>query len=169
MKSFTNPCLGLLAATVLAVTLQSLHAGHPEQSQKYPGEYRQAHQHMLLFQDALAKERWQDALVLCSDRVRAKAAESSSPETFFRETLPLDKILVQDFGCWSCGFNNYGQVINLTQAEAQPAIQWFWAIYRTNNTWVVDYPPVKLAVSERPSEKGVILGARWPGFQVCAL
>ena len=45
---------------------------------------------MLRFQEALAAERWEEALGFCSDRVKKAAAESPSPETFFEKTMPLD-------------------------------------------------------------------------------
>ncbi|MGO8677463.1 MAG: hypothetical protein ACLQVX_16530 [Limisphaerales bacterium] len=110
----------------------------------------------LRFQDALAAERWQEALSLCSDRVRARAAEWPSPRAFFHETFPTELLLAQDFGYWTLradqtgGFdwtdkaNFYALFINLTEPESNPCVQWHWAISATNHEWVVDYPPVKL-------------------------
>ena len=98
----------------------------------------------LRFQDALASERWQDALKLCSDRVQSSAAQWQSPADFFRDTMPVQNLLAQDFGCWSCASNFFGMFVPLSEPGAQPVLQWFWAIYFTNNTWAVDYPPAKL-------------------------
>jgi hypothetical protein len=110
----------------------------------------------LRFQDTLAAEQWQEALSFCSDRVRAKAAEWPSPKAFFNETLPTELLLAQDFGYWTVrsdqtgGFewtdkaNFYGLFVTLTEPESKPEVQWYWAIYATNNTWVIDYPPVKM-------------------------
>ena len=35
-------------------------------------------------------------------------------------------------------------MLSLTEPDIQRPIQWYWAIVNTNNTWVVDYPPLKL-------------------------
>ena len=53
-------------------------------------------------------------------------------------------MLSQDFGCWSCGSNFFGLLVPLTPRDSTPFIQWYWAIYATNNTWVADYPPTKI-------------------------
>lgn len=98
----------------------------------------------LRIQDALAARHWGEALSLCSDRLRAKAAEWPTPQAFFSETVPLPNLLAQDFGCWRCGSNSFGLLVPLTERHAKPFIQWYWAIYQTNETWVADYPPVKL-------------------------
>jgi hypothetical protein len=98
----------------------------------------------LRFQDSLAAEHWQEALALCSDRVQASAAQWQSPAAFFRDTMPVQNLLAQDFGCWSCASNFFGMFVPLSEPGTQPVIQWFWAIYLTNNTWVVDYPPSTL-------------------------
>lgn len=139
-----------------AITLQ-LFGGHPPwPPRKHSAEYRQANMLFLRFQDALASERWQDALSFCSDRVRAKAAEWPSPKAFFNDTLPIQFVLAQDFGYWTLKpdqtgsydwtdkSNWYGLVVTLTEPESKPVVQWYWAITARNLTWAVDYPPVKL-------------------------
>jgi hypothetical protein len=134
--------VALLAAS--PATFQVL-GGHPMwPPPKHSAEYRKANMLFLRFQDALAAERWQDALSLCSDRVRAKATEWPSPGVFLKETIPIDLLLAKDFGYWSGSANFYGLLVPLTEPESQPLIQWYWAISATNGTWVVDYPPVKL-------------------------
>ena len=111
---------------------------------RHSAEYRKASMLFIRFQDALAAEQWQDALSLCSDRVRAAAAQWSSPGAFFRDTVPIDLLLSRDFGYWSSRPQFYGLLVPLTEQESKPFIQWYWAIYATNQTWLVDYPPVKL-------------------------
>jgi hypothetical protein len=150
MKTSKNVCFGLLVGTVLCIGATQVRGGYPDPQDGGYGCYgenrRQANMLMLRFQDALGTERWQAALAFCSDRIRAKAAESASAEAFFRQTMPLEKVLTQDFGCWYCGSNFFGLVINLnlTKGGVEPAIQWYWAICATNGAWVVDYPPVSL-------------------------
>lgn len=158
MKISLNVRLGFLVAvvTVSVSTLQVL-GGHPMwPPRKHSAQYRQANMLFLRFQDALGAERWQEALSFCSDRVRAKAAEWPSPKAFLYETIPTELLLAQDFGYWTLrcdqtgGFdwtdkaNFYALIITLTEPESKPVVQWHWAIYATNHTWVVDYPPIKL-------------------------
>jgi hypothetical protein len=152
--------VGLLAfIAVLSVSALHLLGGHPEWPPKrHSPDYRQANMLMLRFQDALAAEQWPEALAFCSDRVRAQAAGWPSPAAFFRDTMPVDFVLAQDFGCWYCATNFYGQVIDLTEPETNPKIQWFWAIAFTNSAWVVDYPPAKL--DEYVARKKAALQAR---------
>lgn len=134
--------------TVLGATLifgvQSVPGGEPGFPTPRSQAYRDANMLMLRFQNALAAEKWTDALELCSDRVRAKAAELPNPAEFFRQTMPIEEVLAQSFGCWNCGERAYGLVVDLMTPTGTPAVQWFWAIVATNGSWVVDYPPVKL-------------------------
>ena len=146
MRTQLKVRLALLIAG-LAGCAGTLHllGGHPIwPPPKHSAEYRQANMLFLRFQDALAAEQWQEALALCSDRVRAKAAEWPSPGAFFKETIPIDLLLAQDFGYWSARPNFYGLLVPLTEPQSKPFIQWHWAVSATNQTWVVDYPPVKL-------------------------
>jgi hypothetical protein len=158
MKTNVNVRLGfLVAVAVVFASMLQVFGGHPIWPPRmHSAEYRQANMHFLRFQDALAAKQWPEALALCSDRVRAKAAEWPSPEAFFNETIPVGLLLAQDFGFWTLrsdqpgGFdwtdkaNFYALVVTLTEPESKPVVQWFWGIYATNQTWVVDYPPVKL-------------------------
>src|SRR6185436_1453856 len=102
MKMRFNAGLSLLIAlaTMCAIALR-VFGGHPMwPPRKHSPEYRQASMLFLRFQDALAGERWEEALSLCSDRVRAKATEWPSPKAFLTETMPIDLLLAQDFGYW---------------------------------------------------------------------
>ncbi len=95
------PLVLLVAVAITATALQAF-GGHPMWPPRaHSAEYRQANMLFLRFQDALAAERWPEALALCSDRVRAKAAEWTSPETFLTNTVPKDLLLAQDFGFWT--------------------------------------------------------------------
>jgi hypothetical protein len=98
----------------------------------------------LRFQDALAGERWAEALGLCSERVRSKAAESSSTAAFFKDSVPIDLLLAQDFGCWSCSTNGYGLFVTVSPPRDQPVLQWNWRIAPSNGVWLVDFLPMKL-------------------------
>ena len=145
MKSHINFLVYFaVLAAVLILGVQSAPGGMPGKPKPYPQEYRDANMLMLHFQNALAAKKWAEALGLCSDRVRAKANEWSEPADFFRQTIPIEVVLAQSFGCWSCSTQAYGLVVNLTAPNETPVIQWFWAIVATNGSWVVDYPPVKL-------------------------
>src|SRR5438034_9291341 len=97
---------------VLGMVLSAVHVfgGHPGPPKRHSAEYRQANALMLRFQDALAAERWNDALGFCSDNLRARALQTPSPEAFFRETMPIERVLAHDFGCWTCSSNCYGHV-----------------------------------------------------------
>ena len=158
MKINMNVRLGFMVAMVaVSASMSPSFRGHPMwPPRRHSAEYRQANMLFLRFQDALAAERWQEALSLCSDRVRARAAEWPSPRAFFHETFPTELLLAQDFGDWTLradqtgGFdwtdkaNFYALFINLTEPESNPCVQWHWAISATNHEWVVDDPPVKL-------------------------
>ena len=63
-----------LVLTLLLLRPPDAPAGRPGPAHRQPPQYRQANMLLLRFQDALAEERWADALALCSDRIRAKAA-----------------------------------------------------------------------------------------------
>ena len=99
---------------------------------------------MLRFQDAVAEDRWADALALCSDRVRAKAAGWNAPKDFFTDTMPIEHVLAHSWGCWSCGTNFYGLFATISDYNVTPRLDWYWAIVPAGDHWVVDYPPVKL-------------------------
>ena len=99
---------------------------------------------MLRFQNALAAAKWTEALKFCSYRVQVEAAKWPTEAEFFRQTMPVEDVLAQSFGCWSCGEPTYGLFVNLTAPTETSVVQWYWAIVATNGAWVVDYPPVKL-------------------------
>ena len=116
---------------------------------------------MLKFQEALAAERWEEALSFCSDRVRKGAAQWSTQKEFFAKTMPLAKVLAScRFRFWreqhKKDFHSYGLVIQLTPRNQEPLIQWHWSMFTSNNTWVIDWEPVAIdldaLIEKRKSE-----------------
>src|SRR2546429_651833 len=157
MKINLRLLFAIVAISAISAISLEVFAGHPIwPPPKHSAGYRQANMLFLRFQDALATEHWQEALSLCSDRVRAKATEWPSAKAFFNETMPITLLLAQDFGYWTMRSDHpptsgemekasfYGLLIPMTEPESKPLLQWYWGIAATNDTWVVDYPPVKL-------------------------
>ena len=106
---------------------------------------RDANMALLQFQNALAADRWDDALALCSAAVQTRAKEWPSAEKFFKDTMPIENVLARDFNCWSCGDKFYGMFETISAYDEQPRIDWFWGMaLAENGKWVVDYPPVLL-------------------------
>ena len=137
----------LISTMTLALLLaDGAPGGHPLPPHRSSAGRRQANLLMLRFQDAVDGGRWAEALSYCSARVREAAAGWPSPEAFFTETMPIEQVLSQDFGCWSCSENFYGLVINYYSKDGNydPSLQWFWGIEAVGSGWVVDYPPVKM-------------------------
>src|SRR5882672_1701903 len=92
----------LIAAVTTSLITFGLFGGYPVwPPPRHSAEYRQANMLFLRFQDALAAEKWDEALSLCSERVRAKTSEWPSTEAFFKETVPIALVLAQDFGYWT--------------------------------------------------------------------
>ena len=133
-----------LAAVAISIALPAS-AGHPPwPPPRHSAEYRQANMVFLRFQDAIAAERWAEALSMCSARVRAEAAAWQMPAAFFAGTVPVENLLSQDFGYWTTRSNFFGLFVPLSAPGSEPPINWFWAIAFTNSAWVVDYPPSRL-------------------------
>jgi hypothetical protein len=135
---------GLVIVATILIAALDLSAGRPGPPQRHPPGRRQANMLMLRFQDALADGRWDEALSFCSARVRAKAAEWPTLKDFFTDTMPIEHVLAQDFGCWSCATNFYGLFVTLSEPGAEPRLDWHWGLMPTENGWVVDYPPARL-------------------------
>jgi len=114
---------------------------------------------LLQFQNALAADRWDDALSLCSGDVQGHAKAWPGAEKFFKDTMPIEHVLARDFGCWSCGDKFYGMFETISAYSEQPRIDWFWGITLTENgKWVVDYPPILL--TEYVVQRKALLQAR---------
>ena len=64
---------------------------------------------LLQFQNALAADHWDDALLLCSTGIQSRAKAWPSAEKFFKDTMPIEHVLARgDFGCWRNGNQFYG-------------------------------------------------------------
>lgn len=134
----------LLVAFSLGAVLNA-HAGKPMPAHRQPQGRRDANMTLLQFQNALAADRWDDALSLCSADVQNHAKEWPKAEEFLKDTMPIEHVLARDFGCWSCGDKFYGMFETISAYDEQPRIDWYWGIaLTTNGNWEVDYPPVRL-------------------------
>lgn len=135
---------GLCLLEMLLLSALDVSGGKPGLPQRHPPGRRQANMLMLRFQDALASERWQEALALCSERLRTSAQKRPTAKDFFTETMPIELVLAQDFGCWSCATNFYGMFVTLSEPGLEPRMDWYWALVPTENGWAIDYPPVNM-------------------------
>jgi hypothetical protein len=178
VKNQSRGRISILVTAALFASALVVPGGHPPwPPPKHTAEYRQANMVFLRFQEALAGGRWGEALGMCSDRVRRKAAEWPSAGEFVRETIPVEILLAQDFGYWTIrGSDFFGLLVPLSEPGAQPVIQWHWAIYATNESWVVDYPPVKVdefvarkkaAIAERDEKLREIRARVTPQAKAC--
>ena len=139
--------------TFIAFSLSAVlntHAGYPEPPQRQSQTRRDASMAVLQFQNALAADRWDDALLLCSADVQNIAKQWPNAEKFFKDTMPIEHLLARvDFGwsSWSSSSNNfYGMYETISAYDEQPRIDWYWGMaLAENGKWVVDYPPVLLS------------------------
>jgi hypothetical protein len=137
----------------------STRAGHPEPAQRKSQGERDANMALLQFQNALAADRWGDALALCSVDVQNQAKAWPSAEKFFKDTMPIEPVLARDFSRWSCGDTFCGMFETISAYDEQPRIDWYWGIALAGNgKWVVDYPPVPMA--EYVVQRKALLKAR---------
>lgn len=132
---------------------------------RHSPEHRQANMTMLRFQDALAADRWDEALSFCSSRLRAAAKEWPSTKEFFTNTMPIEHVLARDFGYWTMKSKKYnaeetffGMFVTLSELDATPRIDWYWGLAANGTNWEVDYPPLKL--DEYIAKKKAALEAR---------
>ncbi len=103
----------------------------------------------LRFQNALAEERWKNALSLCSARVREKAAKESSLKDFFHQTMPVTRVAMP------AGFSPYKEqlctsysfLVKLAGPHArqsgppEPTVHWNWHVTLSDGKWTVDWAP----------------------------
>lgn len=148
----------LLTAFSLSALLDA-HAGHPLPAHRQSQGRRDANMALLQFQNALAADRWDDALSLCSVEVQNHAKAWPSTEKFFKETMPIEHVLARDFGCWMCGDKFYGMFETISAWNEQPRIDWYWALaLNSGGKWEVDYPPVQM--TEYVLQRKALLQAR---------
>jgi hypothetical protein len=134
-------------------------AGHPMPAHRQTQGRRDANMTLLQFQNALAADRWDDALSLCSADLKSHAKAWPSAEKFFNDTMPIEHVLARDFSCWSCGDKFYGMFETISAYDELPRIDWYWGItFTEDGKWVVDYPPVLL--TEYVVQRKALLQAR---------
>jgi hypothetical protein len=148
----------LLVAFSLTAILNT-HAGGPMPAHRQTQGRRDANMALLQFQNALAADRWDDALLHCSADVQNHAKRWPKAEKFFKDTMPIEHVLARDFGCWICGDKFYGMFETISAGDEQPRIDWYWGIsLTTNGHWEIDYPPVLL--TEYVAQRKALLQAR---------
>ncbi len=98
------------------------------------------------FLDALRTSDWDRALSICSQAVQMKAKDSDSPEMFFRQFVPVERLSFQSRGYGS----RDGKIIEVSAEvaidvpSAQWPVRWNWSLIRAGSTWVVDFELVPL-------------------------
>jgi hypothetical protein len=115
---------------------------------------------LLQFQNALAADRWDNALLLCSADVQNQAKAWPSAEKFFKDTMPIEHVLARgDLGGWSSTVKFCRLIETISAYDEQPLIEWYWGMALSENgEWVVDYPPVLL--TEYVVQRKAMLKAR---------
>jgi len=113
---------------------------------------------VMRFEKALDSQKWDEALEMCSDRVRAGAAKWPSAEAFFCETTPLDKMLAYPQFAYfreqhGGTLHRYGMFINLTAPTVEPVIQWIWFVETAGTRWSIDFEPKKIVLDELIAQK----------------
>jgi len=113
---------------------------------------------VMRFEKALDAQKWDDALEMCSDRVRVGAAKWPSGEAFFRETVPLEKMLAYPQFAYfreqhGGTLHRYGMFINLTAPTVEPVIQWIWSVETAGTRWSIDFEPKPIVLDELIAQK----------------
>jgi len=148
----------IVAIIALAGLMMGTHAwGQKNQSIESPREEREA---MARFQKALQDQRWDDALALCSGRVRASAAVYASKQIFFRAVVPVEQIVdAKSFpvsGGQTKGASNLAQprtdefvrlthFVRIPQQPPSPDVSWAWTTYKLDSRWIIDFEPKALS------------------------
>jgi hypothetical protein len=107
---------------------------------------------MLGFQDALRRSGWDKALSLCSTRVRKKAKEGDSAETFFKDVVPLERIISSSQFFVRGRSSRAGEVMGylcevpLEVPGYEYGLEWQWSVVRANTGWFIDFKPKPLEV-----------------------
>src|SRR5437867_10922613 len=148
----------IVALIALAGRMVGTHAwGQKNQPIESPREEREI---MARFQKALQDQRWDDALALCSHRVRASAADYASKQIFFRAVVPVEQIVnAKSFpvsGSQTKGATNLAQLgpeefvrlthfVRIPQPPRNPDVSWEWTMYKLAGRWIVDFEPKALS------------------------
>src|SRR5262249_53973638 len=113
---------------------------------------------VMRFEKALDAQKWDDALEMCSDRVRAGAVKWTSAEAFFRETVPLDKMLAYPQFAYfreqhGGTLHRYGMLIVLTAPTVEPRVDWIWSIETAGTRWSIDFDPKVIVLDDLIARK----------------
>jgi hypothetical protein len=113
---------------------------------------------VMRFEKALDAQKWDDALEMCSDRVRAGAAKWPSAEAFFREAMPLDKMLAYpQFGYFreqhGGTLHRYGMFVTLTPPTVEPRVDWIWSAETAGTRWTIDFEPTPIKLNDLIAQK----------------
>jgi len=148
--------------TVAIIALAGLIAGARAWGQKsQPIETpREERQMIAEFQKALQEQRWDGAPALCSDRVRANAADYGSKQIFFRAVVPVEQIVdAKSFpvsGLQLKGATNLAQprseefvrlthFVRIPQHPPSPEVSWAWTVHKLESRWIIDFEPKALS------------------------
>ncbi len=109
------------------------------------------------FQRALKDSDWDMALSFCSKPVKAKAKEYNSAEAFFKDFMPLERI-VELLGFYVRGHSSSAAKITslhfdeipLEVSGAEWPVNWKWSLVKDNDRWLVDFKtmPVEVLVKK---------------------
>jgi hypothetical protein len=122
------------------------------QQRKAPGGLSwDAHAVMKNFRAALKREAWADALSFCSQDVNAAAGQYSSHEVFFKDIVPVDRIVkASRFPvCYSKTLSGdlvlYRSFVQLTEPNERPTVQWTWELRKiSSGKWIMEFRTIPL-------------------------
>jgi hypothetical protein len=104
------------------------------------------------FQNAIKDSNWNDALEYCSDKIKAKAKDYNSPGVFFKDMLPIDKIIaLKDFkisGTSSSDgkINRYSCEIRIKDPNYEWPLHWELETCKQDEKWVIEFPTKPLNI-----------------------
>lgn len=101
------------------------------------------------FQDALKQAAWEKALSYCSERVVAAAKQYDSAADFFRNVVPITKIIqLKRFPIWQVKWHGdkeihgFGCFVRIKESDIEPTISWEWSLNKTSTGWLIDFQSV---------------------------
>lgn len=104
------------------------------------------------FQRALRQGNWKKALSFCSNKVKTKATEYESIETFFKDALPIEKVAsLPEFQVSGRRTQNnkvvsYDCSIRLKYPNSKYPLHWNLSVRRKDSNWVVEFPTKPLDI-----------------------
>jgi hypothetical protein len=139
-------CQWATALAIFSLTATTALGGHPLK-ETYPPEERVV---MLQFQEALRASKWDAALQLCSEQVKAEAAKYKSLEIFFQDVVPVTQMVqMQTFhlrggaskpggGGLPVKADLYAKLLYAVQTS-EPGVEWTWNTTLVNGRWLIDF------------------------------